>query len=779
MAELQFFSDLFEKLRGVPPYPWQRKLFQQMVSGDWPEVVDMPTGSGKTALLWIWWLALVWSRLQNATGIPIRLAWVVNRRVVVDQVTSEIEDLCAAWRQIGFDAFRDPPAVSTLRGQLADKGDWLRDPCVPSIVVGTVDMIGSRLLFRGYRSGPYWRPVETGLLGVDTLVVNDEAHLSPAFAKLLCEVQDMRPAERIEGKSFRYMLLSATQSDDERPRFEHDPQEDAAESKRFHEVWSAEKQLSLREMANGLAVEAAMWKLATQEPASRTIIFIDKPEDALKFYLKLTSEGFTAELMTGTMRGHERDELVTRDAFKLFQRADPGEKPVFLVATSAAEVGVNLTCERMITGLCEADHLLQRFGRMNRFGVDSGNQPIKGEAFVVYVASKKEDRLKATLAYLEELGDDVSPQKLWSQRPPQEARAEQPSMVRLQKWRIESWAQTNYRDHQMARVEPWLHGQQEKEPQTEVTWRADLKYLLDWGAPESDIEKILQVFPILARERLQEPSWRVFEKLKKVSEKLEGRDDRIVIVDQDQSVGFCNISALKKKEYIENRLVLLPGHIGRVERHGMFEPEVGEPIDVATSEERIRLLYREDHWEFLGAGLGELPEDSSRPAIGSFAKRNEFRAPVIIRNATDESDQMLVYFTKRNETKKSPLREVALKEHRQAVAERARQLAIAAGLGQDLADRYRDAGFLHDEGKDHDLWQTAMGAKERPAAKTITAANSALLNGYRHEFGSLLKAGDEKDDLVLHLVATHHASGRPFFEPRQYDPWRMEKECYE
>src|SRR5579884_2877367 len=121
MAELQFFSDLFEKLRGVPPYPWQRKLFQQMVSGDWPEVVDMPTGSGKTALLWIWWLALVWSRLQNATGIPIRLAWVVNRRVVVDQVTSEIEDLCAAWRQIGFDAFRDPPAVSTLRGQLADK----------------------------------------------------------------------------------------------------------------------------------------------------------------------------------------------------------------------------------------------------------------------------------------------------------------------------------------------------------------------------------------------------------------------------------------------------------------------------------------------------------------------------------------------------------------------------------------------------------------------------------------------------------------------------------
>lgn len=40
--------------------------------------------------------------------------------------------------------------ISTLRGQFVDNRDWLADPAAPAIVVGTVDMIGSRLLFMGY-----------------------------------------------------------------------------------------------------------------------------------------------------------------------------------------------------------------------------------------------------------------------------------------------------------------------------------------------------------------------------------------------------------------------------------------------------------------------------------------------------------------------------------------------------------------------------------------------------------------------------------------------------
>ena len=46
-----------------------------------------------------------------------------------------------------------PLAISTLRGQFADNAEWRDDPARPAIITGTVDMIGSRLLFSGYAVG--------------------------------------------------------------------------------------------------------------------------------------------------------------------------------------------------------------------------------------------------------------------------------------------------------------------------------------------------------------------------------------------------------------------------------------------------------------------------------------------------------------------------------------------------------------------------------------------------------------------------------------------------
>jgi len=162
-----FFIDHFFRLTKRSPYPWQKKLFLSFnapPATPWPEVVDLPTGAGKTSVLYVWMLALAWSVRTKTFDVPRRLAWIVNRRVVVDQVTTELEELI---RSITEGASENPElkellasisltrtalSASTLRGQFADNGDWSRDPSAPAVVVGTVDMIGSRLLFRGYRS---------------------------------------------------------------------------------------------------------------------------------------------------------------------------------------------------------------------------------------------------------------------------------------------------------------------------------------------------------------------------------------------------------------------------------------------------------------------------------------------------------------------------------------------------------------------------------------------------------------------------------------------------
>ena len=78
-----------------------------------------------------------------------------------------------------------PVGLGVLRGGLADDGEWRVDPARPAVVVGTVDMVGSRLMFAGYGAGRSRRAMDAGLVGHDALIVFDEAHLAPAMGELL------------------------------------------------------------------------------------------------------------------------------------------------------------------------------------------------------------------------------------------------------------------------------------------------------------------------------------------------------------------------------------------------------------------------------------------------------------------------------------------------------------------------------------------------------------------------------------------------------------------
>ena len=187
------------------------------------------------------WIALAWSLKSGLPGVPRRLAWVVNRRVVVDQVTTEVQELlehglakCNLVRDALAEASvsGDALVASSLRGQLADNGDWARDPSTPGVVVGTVDMIGSRLLFGD--TAVALPPADTcWVLGVDTLIVNDEAHLSPRFRAAAGESSSFATCGKDQGQELRVMLLSATPGLSELPVFAHDPHEDAEENRAF------------------------------------------------------------------------------------------------------------------------------------------------------------------------------------------------------------------------------------------------------------------------------------------------------------------------------------------------------------------------------------------------------------------------------------------------------------------------------------------------------------------------------------------------------------------
>lgn len=800
IEDRRFFDAAFTELHGFEPYPWQRQLFALAISDNWPEAVQVPTGLGKTSILTVWLLALArQAQQQQPLTVPRRLVWVVNRRVVVDQATAEAEELSLkiAAHPLGpalakisatGDAGR-PLAISTLRGEKADNREWSRDPSRAAIVVGTVDMIGSRLLFSGYGDSYRTRAHHAGLLANDTLIVNDEAHLSPAFAELLAGIRSLHTAPL---RPFRTLVLSATLGAGG-SRFPESLEDDEAESSTFQARYRADKRLTLHEVADKKGLDQQILQLALQDPVDRTLVFVESPEDAARLAQRLQeSQNHRGEenrvgLITGEQRGYERDQQVQIPPIAYFLRNEPPEKPYWLVATSAAEVGINLTSTRLITTLATADRLVQRFGRLNRFA------EAQAEAHVVYVPPK-EDRAVKTLEYLGSL-PDLSPATIFATPPPEEACEKRPAIAPLQPWLAERWSNTSINHPARPAVEPWLHGLQDDLPRTQVAWRTEASTLAQPGVDPEERAQVFRLFRVLARETLQMPTYRLREKLTKLLESHEELGQRwVLLIGGDGQVRPIQLEQLAGKQHNRGQqermmsyaTLLLPPGIGAL-RNGAFDPElVAETwdtgIDIADTREPVepterRIRYRaspagDELWELVPLMPNTEPLGPGKIQDLLLAQGLRVACEVILSHEADSEDApppRLVYA--RGIRPDRTTLNVPLTKHLTEVASTAVQLACACKLDEES---YRLAGLYHDAGKRHRLWQTAMGGGDgEPLAKAKRRSRPRLLGGLRHELVSLLEIGEEPlNGLSRHLIASHHGWARPHFLDRAVDPDR-------
>jgi CRISPR-associated endonuclease/helicase Cas3 len=419
------------------PFPWQVELLRRFRQGEEVSSLDIPTGLGKTAVMAVWLVA----RALGAT-VPRRLVYVVDRRAVDDQATAVAASLCA-WvaKERGVAnalGLRDRPLpISTLRGQHVDNRGWLEDPSSPAIIVGTVDMVGSRLLFGGYGVSSKMRPYHAGLLGADTLVVLDEAHLVPAFEDLLRQVEHgvdsfgpKEPSLRALVPPFKLLSLSATgrQADATTLTLSDHDRGNPIVKKRL----TAKKVLSIVELASvaegtatpddgknaddadeatkknkgpkltgALAKQA--WEVTTQGSAQvRCLVFCNARKDATAVAAELrnlaksaTAPEPTIELFVGGRRVKERTQA--RDALArlgfLAGTAVNVDRSAFLIATSAGEVGVDLDADHMVCDLVAWERMVQRLGRVNRRG--------DGDAKVIVVVDSEPATSDSTTKALE------------------------------------------------------------------------------------------------------------------------------------------------------------------------------------------------------------------------------------------------------------------------------------------------------------------------------------------------------------------------------------------
>src|SRR5258708_5989491 len=82
------YDDFFMKATGKKelPFPYQRRLATEE---PFPQLVQAPTGSGKTAAVILGWLWRRRSGSKSAASTPRRLAYCLPMRVLVEQTFEE------------------------------------------------------------------------------------------------------------------------------------------------------------------------------------------------------------------------------------------------------------------------------------------------------------------------------------------------------------------------------------------------------------------------------------------------------------------------------------------------------------------------------------------------------------------------------------------------------------------------------------------------------------------------------------------------------------------
>lgn len=790
MKEISVVDSSFEKdfkeLIGFSPFEWQKSLFHDyFVKGQIPSALDIPTGLGKTSVMAVWYLAL-----KAGALVPRRLVYVVDRRAVVDQATTVANTLRDKSKNSEF-------CVSTLRGRYIDNREWLESPAMPAIVVGTVDMIGSRILFSGYGVSSKMRPYHAGLLGVDALIVLDEAHLVPPFEKLLETIENgadifgpQQPEERKIVPPLRLLSLSATGRNNEKDVFRLLPEHrnDEAAKKRLN----APKKLTIQELADEPKLVPQIAERAmglADEPLARVLVYCDRRKDAVKVKEKIDSKfkrenrEHASELLVGGRRVLEREMLSSwlRQNGFLGDAEDPPKHPTFLIATSAGEVGVDLDADHIVCDLVEWERMVQRFGRVNRRG--------RGNASIEIVAAprrkrpgnqkkveewKKEwkerlRRLREPLNCLCITGANTGAILDLRERPDMQKAIEEattPSLLypALTRALVDAWSLTSLDKHTkhtgQPEIQPWLRGWEDNpQPQTSVIWRRHLPVMIGEGmkATKKEVEDFFEAAPPHVSEKLETETYLVFdwfiERTKIIGNQFP--DEKVVAYILSPSMDLrseltmerlleCVRSENRKakeglKEKLAGATVVVHRGFGGLSSYGMLDSKISTCSQVIDDYDKEWLPQQPDASPAIRFRVRSVTVQECQPS-GNWRERMRFE---VERTQEGETTRWLLVEKWRDdaetENDRSNGRLQELEEHQEWTEQKARALANAMGLPDPYINMLAVAARLHDEGKRHPLWQRSVKVpgNGKIYAKTNRPMNTKLLKGYRHEFGSL------------------------------------------
>ncbi len=855
LAPMPSFAAFYRAINERDPFPWQSRLAAQVSTNEqWPAEVGVPTGLGKTACLDIavWWLASQADRAPARRTAPTRIWWVVNRRLLVDSTARHAETISLALcdpRKRGLtgrsaevvttvaDRLRSlsadcptaaPLEVIRLRGGIASRRPT--DPSRPAVVLSTLPMYGSRLLFRGYGSTRSMRPIDAAMAGTDSLVLLDEAHLAPHLKALLDALSDCAPgAQAILGEARSrsgVVALTATGDAAGGSRFDLNADDEAhpVVRQRLDAVKPVEvRNIDAGDIGQRLADAALSLIRAAPAPAA-CVVFTNTPGTARAVFSrlrKLTANG-EAEvlLLTGRSREREAEQIQerildsvrgmasTRDA------ATSRQCHLIVVATQTLEVGADIDAEYLVTEACGVRALTQRLGRLNRLGrysharavyihlppPKSKKKPVADSDWWPVYGSEPAGVLQRLEGAQRDGTTDavnLSPRRVAGilgspDDDPGRASEVLPGLL----W---EWMKTTTPPAGEAPVEPYFSGIAAPDSRVSLIWRAhvpgDGELLWPRAADREAIEiPIGEVLDVLGEDE-------VLHRLRPdgvTVEEISGdiRPGDVVVLPSDRGLldefGWDPSSTSPIVDMsVKYGLPLDATALQRLCDIPVGNDLINKALGIADNDEEIDEADRAEAVEQILTDVA-----ATTPPGWDHTEWNEFigtlnQQPATPRNEVPRLPSSTdVRGPRSNELDEMSLAETAvdLELHCQTVAVRARAISERIGLPPDLVEVVERAGRLHDIGKVDRRFQHWLDPDEKRGGALVAKSNmprhrwnearaaAGWPRGGRHEVLSARlvhrwlehhSAGCDPSlcNLLLHLIISHHGSGRPLVPP--------------
>jgi CRISPR-associated endonuclease/helicase Cas3 len=356
------FDEMFAKATGRGPHGYQARIARHGL----PDVVEAPTGTGKTGVILAW----LWRRLSEEHGdsTPRRLIYALPQRSLVEQVAGE----CRTW--LGNLGLTDQVALHVVMGGAnAGLGEWREDMHKPAIVVGTVDSLVSKALMRGYGIGRAMYPIDFALTTNGVQWVIDEIQLCPESTTTLRQVAAF--AKRFgTAEPFGLTCMSATVPDGLLETVDNPsrgstvkilPEELTGELRRRVDAARTYRRAFV-DSGNPKAVAAAIRE--RHQAGTLTLAVFNTVESARNVYTQLHGGPVDCTLLHSRFRGIERGKLMA----KVIE--SPEDRIV--IATQVVEAGIDLSALSLFTEAAPWPSLVQRAGRCNRTGLRNSDAEV-------------------------------------------------------------------------------------------------------------------------------------------------------------------------------------------------------------------------------------------------------------------------------------------------------------------------------------------------------------------------------------------------------------------